>query len=230
MFGTLDSQHAPPIWLKVAATLFISLCTMGLIFIVGSSPATGSLELLVTEHLANSGVKNPITAVLLNYRSFDTLLEVAVILLVAIAVKPDSHEAALKPKLEKHQKILLISLINTIVPIAILTSGYLLWIGASEPGGAFQAGALLAGAFIVLSSIHYSPSVLIRELVDFACGIGLAIFSIIGLLMLFRNGKFLQYSGAEASIMILIIEFCVTISIACILLNLYLRLHKTYRE
>lgn len=230
MFGTVEPANPPPIWLKVAATLFISICTMVLMIIIGSSSATGTLEHLVTQNIERSGVNNPITAVLLNYRSFDTLLEVAVILLVAIAVKPDSHEATLKPKLEKHQKILLISLINTIVPIAILTSGYLLWIGASEPGGAFQAGALLAGALIVLSSIHYSASRVIIQLVDFACCIGLAVFSIIGLLMLFKNGKFLQYAGAEASIMILIIEFSVTISIACILLNLYLRLHKTYRE
>jgi hypothetical protein len=37
-------------------------------------------------HLAESGVSNPVTAVLLNFRSYDTLLEVAVLVVAMVAV------------------------------------------------------------------------------------------------------------------------------------------------
>ena len=39
----------------------------------------------VAAHLAESGVTHPVTAVLLNYRGYDTLLEIAVLLLALLA-------------------------------------------------------------------------------------------------------------------------------------------------
>ncbi|MFN2337821.1 MAG: hypothetical protein ABR544_02485, partial [Gammaproteobacteria bacterium] len=40
-----------------------------------------SLPELVQEHLGTSGVSHPVTAVLLNFRAHDTLLEIGVLLL-----------------------------------------------------------------------------------------------------------------------------------------------------
>ena len=37
-----------------------------------------------------------------------------------------------------------------LVPLLLVTAGYLLWAGAQQPGGAFQAGALLASASVLL--------------------------------------------------------------------------------
>ena len=40
----------------------------------------------VAAHMAESGVEHPVTAVLLNFRGYDTLLEVAVLLLALLGV------------------------------------------------------------------------------------------------------------------------------------------------
>ena len=44
------------------------------------------LRVPVAAHLAESGVSHPVTAVLLNYRGYDTLLEIAVLLLALLVI------------------------------------------------------------------------------------------------------------------------------------------------
>ena len=44
------------------------------------------LQGTVADQLEKSGVSNPVTAVLLNYRAYDTLLEMAVLLLAAVVI------------------------------------------------------------------------------------------------------------------------------------------------
>jgi hypothetical protein len=41
----------------------------------------------VIRHLPDSGVSNPVTAVLLNFRAYDTLLEIGVVLLALWGLK-----------------------------------------------------------------------------------------------------------------------------------------------
>jgi multisubunit Na+/H+ antiporter MnhB subunit len=41
-------------------------------------------------------------------------------------------------------------MVGFIVPLMLLVAGYLLWAGAKQPGGAFQAGAVLAAAGVLL--------------------------------------------------------------------------------
>ena len=94
----------------------------------------------VAANLVDSGVTNPVTAVLLNFRAYDTLLELAVLLAALLGIfalgpaRPGFKEGG--PVLD--------GLIRWLVPLLIVTGGYLLWVGAHAPGGAFQAAALLA--------------------------------------------------------------------------------------
>ena len=98
------------------------------------------------ENLATSGVSNPVTAVLLNFRAYDTLLELAVLLTAVLGI------FALGPARPGYRSAgpVFDSLAHWLVPVLILTAGYLLWVGAHAPGGAFQAGAILAAAGVVL--------------------------------------------------------------------------------
>ena len=100
----------------------------------------------ISAQLPNSGVTNPVTAVLLNFRAYDTLLELAVLLAAALGI------LAMGPARPPYRTAgpLLKGLIRWLVPLLILTAGYLLWAGAHAPGGAFQAGALLAAAAVML--------------------------------------------------------------------------------
>src|SRR5690606_2721106 len=101
---------------------------------------------LVAKHLGNSGVAHPVTAVLLNFRAWDTLLELVVVLLAVLGVR-QLQLASVKPA---KPWPLLLAWGRWLAPLAVLLGGYLLWRGASAPGGAFQAGALWAAAAVML--------------------------------------------------------------------------------
>jgi len=176
------------------------------------------------EALPNSGVKNPVTAILLNIRGYDTLLEVAILLLAAVGVWAFSRSTIRKFS-NPHNDILL-AFVCLILPIMIIVSGYLVWIGADHPGGAFQAGAILgsAGVLWLLSEIRRTDQSLIW-LQRIGASFGLAIFLLIALVMMAIGSNFLEYPPKLAKQLILIIEIAATISIGIILASLFLGAH-----
>ena len=176
------------------------------------------LSQLVMSELDNSGVSNPVTAVLLNFRAYDTLLELAVVLTAVLAI------LALGPMRTGFRPagVLLSGMLRWLVPVLIVSSGYLLWVGAHAPGGAFQAGALLAAAMILLvQSGYHSDSGLNLALLRLLLVIGIALFVGIGLLMMLLNQHFLDYSADWAGLLILVIETAATLSIAAALALAY---------
>ncbi len=172
----------------------------------------------VLTYLPESGVTNPVTAVLLNFRAYDTLLELAVVLTAVLAiVSLNPMRAAYQPA-----ETLLSGMTRWLVPLLIVSAGYLLWVGAHAPGGAFQAGALLAAALILLhlSNLPGRPGLnlmLLRALLV----IGIAVFVAIGLVMMLVNQSFLGYSRDWAGLLILLIETAATLSIAAALTLAY---------
>ncbi|MDJ0833971.1 MAG: DUF4040 domain-containing protein [Gammaproteobacteria bacterium] len=172
------------------------------------------LSQLVLSQLDDSGVSNPVTAVLLNFRAYDTLLELAVVLTAVLAI------LALSPMRSAFQPagVLLTGMLRWLVPVLIVSAGYLLWVGAHAPGGAFQAGAMLAAAMILLHQGGYhSGSGLNLMLLRVLLVIGIALFVGIGLVMMLLNQSFLDYSPGWAGLLILVIETAATVSIAAAL-------------
>ena len=170
------------------------------------------------EALPESGVTNPVTAVLLNFRAFDTLLEIAVLLLTLVGVWALGLRIPGAETLRASS--IFASLLRLSAPVLTVIAGYLLWIGAKAPGGAFQAGAVLAGVGVLLhvaGLLKLRPSVL-----RWAAVAGLLVFVAVGLAMLAQNGALLDYPPASAGGWILLIETAATISIAAILTALFL--------
>jgi multisubunit Na+/H+ antiporter MnhB subunit len=170
--------------------------------------------------VSNSGVSNPVTAVLLNYRGYDTLLEVAVLLLALCAlwsVSPRREERELV-RSDRHPVIW--SLLRVLLPLIILGSGYLLWVGAHAPGGAFQAGAMLGGG-LVLMLIAGVPGV--QQLCHnrLLHAFGLSVFLVIATLPLVSGRGILEYPPGMAKTQILLIESAATLSIAFVLAALF---------
>jgi multisubunit Na+/H+ antiporter MnhB subunit len=174
--------------------------------------------------LPQSGVKNPVTAVLLNIRGYDTLLEIAVLLLAAVGVWAFSRRIS-SHFLNPHSDILL-AFVRFILPIMVVVSGYLVWIGADYPGGAFQAGAVLgsAGVLWLLSEIRRSDKSWIW-LQRIGVSLGLAVFLLVAVIMMIIGLNFLEYPPEFAKLLILIIEVAATISIGIILASLFLGAH-----
>lgn len=186
----------------------------------------------VAKNLDASGVTHPVTAVLLNFRGYDTLLEIAVLLLALLAIlavsggeRRTQHSiAALPPPL-------LQSLARIVVPLMVLVSGYLLWAGSHQPGGAFQAAAVLAAAGILLYLARLipawaSPGLALR----IALVAGLLVFIAIAALPLLYGGALLEYPQAWAGALILAIEAGLTFSLSLILAGQFLWLPNEDEE
>lgn len=183
-------------------------------------PVAPGLSVQVASNLELSGVENPVTAVLLNYRAYDTLLELGVLLLALIAVW--SLGTSVSKRKETTPGVVLDTLSAALVPLLILIAGYLLWIGAIAPGGAFQAGAVLAAAGVLLILTGWQLNEKINGfLLRFMLVMGLGVFMLVGLVLVLFGRQFLEYPPSLAAALILLIEAAATLSIGITLVALF---------
>jgi len=206
---------------RLVLLLLLFALAGGLAYVVLSLPdqAVGLSEQVKT-NMETSGVSNPVTAVLLNFRGYDTLLEMGVLLVALLGVWSLGAATA-------HRRVdpesVLSSLVGWLVPIMMLTAGYLLWVGAAAPGGAFQAGSVLAAAGILLLLSSKCPPVrLLGWPLRLVLVLGLGAFVAVGVTLLSANGAFLQYPNSLAGGLILFIEAAATLSIGITLTALFL--------
>ena len=207
--------------LRLVLLLLLSVLAGGLAYAVLSLPdQAAGLSDRVGANMEASGVSNPVTAVLLNFRSYDTLLEMAVLLVALLGVW--SLGAAAVPRRVDPEPVLSI-LVGGLVPMMILTAGYLLWVGAAAPGGAFQAGSVLAasGILLLLSSKHL-PVRFLGWPIRTVLVLGLGVFVVVGVTLLSAGGMFLQYPPGLAGGLILLIEAAAALSIGVTLAALFL--------
>jgi len=172
--------------------------------------------------LEQSGVSNPVTAVLLNYRGYDTLLEIAVLLLAIVAVW--SLRSASNSDINWQTGPFLAALLRFILPLLLMAAGYLLWIGSFAPGGAFQGGALLGGAIVlvILGGMGKRISFQNPGLFRTALWFGLACFIASALGAMLWEKRLLEYPKDYAGTWILFIETAAMISIGATLGAMFL--------
>lgn len=212
--------------LRILCAVSLAALTIGLIAALASSEKkTAGLQTLVEAQLARSGVENPVTAVLLNFRSYDTLLEIAVLLVVAVAMLPNAHPThnrqLVTTKPDAPIDPVLAGLLRWLVPSTIVMAGYMLWTGAYAPGGAFHAGALIAGAGVLAALSGRYEFAFTSVNAKLLLALGLCVFIAVGVASAMPTGTFLRYPETAAGSLILLIESAATVSIAAILLLLY---------
>lgn len=174
----------------------------------------------VAAQLERSGVEHPVTAVLLNFRGYDTLLEIAVLLLALLGMLA----AGVAPRASAPLGVssMLAALARALAPLMVLVAGYLLWAGAFRPGGAFQAGAVLAAAGVLLRLAGFLPAwTRPGAALRMALAAGFALFLAIAALGL-TEGALLRYPEPSAGALILAIESGLTFSLGLILAGLFL--------
>lgn len=164
-----------------------------------------------------AAVTHPVTVVLLDARAFDTLLEVGVLLLAVIAALILAHGEGREPSsLDQGPRPspLLTWLVPRLAPIIGLVASYLLWAGATRPGGAFQGGTVLAaGGLILLLAKQLQPPPLKWPIRLWLCA-GLLPFLTAGLLTLILGGNLLEYPEGLGKTLILVIEIGIMLSTA----------------
>lgn len=205
------------------AALALALAAALIAAMLALPAGQGELPLLVGERLHESGVAHPVTAVLLNFRAYDTLLEIGVLLLAVLGVlairpAPARFSAAPHPG-----GPVLAVLVAISIPLLIVTGIYLLWAGSHAPGGAFQAGALLAAAGVLARLTDRLPGLLPpRAALRAALMLGFGVFLLAAALGPAAGRAFLAYPPGLAGPLILLIESALAVSIALILVSLFL--------
>jgi multisubunit Na+/H+ antiporter MnhB subunit len=104
----------------------------------------------------------------------------------------------------------------------LLLAGYLLWAGSTRPGGAFQAGAVLAALGVIRRVSRVAPaSAWLRRWQPVALLAGFACFLALGAGMLLLDRPLLAWPIDMAGVLILAIEAVLTVSIAVSLIGLF---------
>ncbi|MFN2330145.1 MAG: MnhB domain-containing protein [Chromatocurvus sp.] len=189
---------------------------------IARAPAQTHLQQLLSDNMGSSGVEHPVTAVLLNFRSYDTLLEIGVLVIAGIVGITLSKTASLEDEGLRTTDSLVHALQRWFVPLMLMLSGYLLWAGSDRPGGAFQAGAVLAatGVMMRLGGIPMAflrPGLMLR----LGLALGFAVFLLVALASAAGGDAFLAYPPALTKPLIVMIEIVLTLSIAMVLLALF---------
>lgn len=182
-------------------------------------PAAAGVAVL--QNLPSTGLENPITAVLLSFRGFDTLLEISVLLAALLSAqavtRPDPLEQSIVT--QNPDTPLIDGLLAIIVPLTVLVSVHLLKAGSEDTGGAFQAGALLAAGGVILALTgRLRPTQQPSLRLNLGLLLGLLTFIAMALLPLLNGQPLLALPGPWA---IYLLESTMMISIALILLLLF---------
>jgi multisubunit Na+/H+ antiporter MnhB subunit len=171
---------------------------------------------------AGAGLANPITAVLMSYRSFDTMLEKIVLILAVVAVwsvgTDEAWSGAPPPFRQPKPYPPMVFLAQLLAPVGALIGIYIFWTGANAPGGAFQGGALLAAMWMVTMMARLAePPRIDAQWLRLALVAGPAVFLVAGLAGALTAGSFFAYPPGLAKPIILSIEAFMLLSIAAAL-------------
>lgn len=219
--GQIRNRHKRPCGFQLLFLILVFSLTALLGVIFCSIPAnTPGLATVVASLQGQSGVESPVTAVLLNFRGYDTLLEVMVLLLAVIGVwslirAPSAdHKTDISP--------VQMGVVRLLAPVMCVVAAYLVWQGSHLAGGAFQGGAIFgaAGVLLLVSELPWLRTVPVSAL-RIGLVLGPLIFIGTALCCLFLTGDLLAYPEGAAGWLILLIETACALSIGLTLALLF---------
>ncbi len=211
-----------------------------------ASPASTHLSPhYITEAKKETAVPNLVTAVLADYRGYDTMFETAVVFCAGIAIvfvlrRRDASSASAKarPPREHSADLIVATGCRLLIPFMQIFALYVVAHGHYSPGGGFQGGVILGASFILLA-LGYDVKTLVKKLrvktIAAFGAIGVVVYAGIGLVPVFLGGNFLDYSRWSSilpatdpvmarSHAILGIEIGVAITVMAIMISIYLDL------
>jgi len=135
---------------------------------------------------AQEGVANAVTSVVVYFRGFDTLGEIAVLFIAALGIglMVSSHKSAQRHKEESN--FILQTASKLLFPFITLFGVYVMIYGHLSPGGGFQGGVIIASGVLLLLISYQNfevPHALITALETLA-GISYVLIGLLGLWIL----------------------------------------------
>ncbi len=199
----------------------------------------------VQNSFGETSVPNMVTAILADYRGYDTLFETVVIFTAGIAIiailrGPIDKRVRLRLASERKMRetnLILAQTSRILVPVIQLFALYVIAHGHHSPGGGFQGGVIFGASLILLALSFQLQTALDRvsekKAVTLAA-IGILIYAGIGFVCLLAGGNFLDYSALQVlmpvgaiearSHGILGVEIGVAFTVAAIMFAIYANL------
>ncbi|MDV7196387.1 hydrogen gas-evolving membrane-bound hydrogenase subunit E [Rhodococcus kroppenstedtii] len=140
-----------------------------------------------TGALPESVVAHPVTAVLLDFRTYDTMLEIVVLTVAALAAVSTLRDAAPALAVPVDRRPVLTVAVAVLTPVLVVLAAWLLVAGSDRPGGAFQSGAVVTGIVLltVLTGTVRLPSARTTRLL---LAVGSAVFLVVALATALTTG------------------------------------------
>ena len=199
-------------------TLSLIIClVMGVLLtaVLDDLPAWGDAKSPANAHVSayflenaypQTHVPNVVTAVLADYRGFDTMFETGVVFVAVIGImailRRDSKDAREKhssrPPHRPPDPAITGVATRFVVPFMQIFGLYVIAHGHYSPGGGFQGGVILGASIILMAMTGELKSALTRMTEDWfiiMVGLGFLIFAGVGLACMFYGGNFLDYSA-----------------------------------
>jgi len=153
---------------------------------------------------ATEGVANAVTTVVVFFRGFDTLGEIAVLFIASLGIGLMLHSNS-KCNIKAESNFMLQTASRLLFPIIMLFGTYVMIYGHLSPGGGFQGGVIIASGVLLLLISHKTfevPHSVIVALETFA-GVSYVLIGLIGLLVLDTFlGNFLPHDIAQMGMLL----------------------------
>lgn len=210
----------------------------------------------IQKSLEEMETPNIVTAVLGDYRAFDTMLETIVVFTAGLAcffilrtrMTRKSYSKAAPQEIQQDlagDDLVVKTVARTFIPLIQIFGLYVLAHGHYSPGGGFQGGVIFAAAYILLAVSHDMRTALFHmseRATHLLSAAGVLIFAGIGVLCMINGYNFLDYDGLAGilgmplttghSFGILLVETGVglTVTAALIMIFKLLSSHGTVEE
>ena len=173
-------------------------------------PASPASTSPVSSHFIQSTgvdteVPNMVTAVLADYRGFDTMFETVVVFIAGMAVLAILKSSARRKgkreyEVEAEPDLIVTNTVRLIVPVIQIFAFYVLAHGHVSPGGGFQGGVVMGASFILVALAWDLEVALARfsaEKCILVAALGIVLYGGIGFLSMLLGGEFLDYAELE---------------------------------
>jgi len=185
----------------LSATLILSILNI-LLHNIPNSIETAGDKLLKINY--DEGVANAVTTVVVYFRGFDTLGEIAVLFIASLGIGL-MLELNKRCDIKAESNFMLQIGAKMLFPIIMLFGVYVMIYGHLSPGGGFQGGVIIASGILLLLISHHEfelPHSAISLLEAFA-GVSYVLIGLIGLLIMDKFlGNFLPNSISDMGLLL----------------------------
>ena len=139
----------------------------------------------------DTGASNVVTAIVVEYRGFDTLGEVTVLFTAAtgLALLIEEYRRKMEKVVEPNFIVRIAT--SVVLPFIVIVGTYIFIHGHLTPGGGFPGGAVIASGFLLMLMVHTTRG-LPEKKISITESLAGMTYALIGLLGLVLANEFLQ--------------------------------------